>query len=109
MQIRHVWRALAAVRAANSTFAQLKSPYPSLSDAQVWRMAGVTPRLGQNDDGRIYNQVDARQLVAFAKDKHLGPLAFWEATHDRNACTGACTDIPQSPYEFSKIFASYTG
>ncbi|XVQ88157.1 cellulose binding domain-containing protein [Microbispora siamensis] len=102
----------AAVQAANSTFAQLKSLYPSLSDAQVWRMVGVTPMLGQNDDGRIYNQDDARQLVAFAKDKHLGLLAFWETTRDRNACTGAlysCTNIPQSPYEFSKIFASYTG
>ncbi|MBE3015445.1 cellulose binding domain-containing protein [Microbispora sp. NEAU-D428] len=102
----------AAVQAANSTFTQLKSLYPSLSDAQVWRMVGVTPMLGQNDDGRIYNQDDARQLVAFAKDKHLGLLAFWETTRDRNACTGAlysCTNIPQSPYEFSKIFASYTG
>ncbi|GLX07690.1 cellulose binding domain-containing protein [Microbispora sp. NBRC 16548] len=102
----------AAIQAANSTFAQLKSLYPSLSDAQVWRMVGVTPMLGQNDDGRIYNQDDARQLVAFAKDKHLGLLAFWETTRDRNACTGAlysCTNIPQSPYEFSKIFASYTG
>ncbi|MEU6430933.1 cellulose binding domain-containing protein [Microbispora sp. NPDC046973] len=102
----------AAVQAANSTFAQLKSLYPSLSDTQVWRMVGVTPMLGQNDDGRIYNQDDARQLVAFAKDRHLGLLAFWETTRDRNACTGAlysCTNIPQSPYEFSKIFASYTG
>ncbi len=102
----------AAVQAANSTFTQLKSLYPSLSDAQVWRMVGVTPMLGQNDDGRIYNQDDARQLVAFAKDRHLGLLAFWETTRDRNACTGAlysCTNIPQSPYEFSKIFASYTG
>jgi hypothetical protein len=33
-------------------------------------------------------------------------------TRDRNACTGAlyrCTNIPQSPYEFSRIFAGYTG
>ena len=31
---------------------------------------------------------------------------------DRNACTGAlyrCTNIPQSPYEFSRIFAGFTG
>jgi hypothetical protein len=50
--------------------------------------------------------------VTFAKGKHLGLLAFWETTRDRNACNGAlymCTNIAQSPYEFSKIFASYTG
>ncbi|MEZ0076767.1 cellulose binding domain-containing protein [Planotetraspora sp. GP83] len=102
----------AAVQAANSTFSQVKSLYPSLTDAQAWRMVGVTPMIGQNDDGRIYNQADARQLVTFAKGKHLGLLAFWEVTRDRNACNGAlymCTNIAQSPYEFSKIFASYTG
>ncbi|MFE1910207.1 cellulose binding domain-containing protein [Streptomyces anandii] len=102
----------AAVQAARSTFAQLRSLYPGRSDAQVWAMVGVTPMLGQNDDGHVYDQADARQLVAFAQDEHLGELAFWESTRDRNACTGAlymCTNIPQSPYEFSKIFAPYTG
>lgn len=102
----------AAVQAAQSTFAQLKSLYPGRSDAQVWAMVGVTPMLGQNDDGRIYDQADARQLVSFAQQNHPGLLAFWEMTRDRNACTGAlyqCTNIPQSPYEFSKIFAAYTG
>lgn len=102
----------AAVQAAQSTFTQLKSLYPAGSDAQVWAMVGVTPMLGQNDDGHIYDQADARQLVTFAQGKHLGELAFWETTRDRNACTGAlymCTNIPQSPYEFSKIFAAYTG
>ena len=101
-----------AVQAAQSTFSQLKALYPSRTDAQVWRMVGVTPMLGQNDDGRIYNQGDARQLVQFAQQQHLGVLAFWEMTRDRNACTGAlyrCTNIPQTPYEFSQIFAGYTG
>ncbi|MET7477316.1 cellulose binding domain-containing protein [Streptomyces sp. NPDC005648] len=102
----------AAVQAAQSTFTQLKSLYPARTDAQVWAMVGVTPMLGQNDDGHVYDQADARQLVAFAQGRHLGELAFWEATRDRNACTGAlyqCTNIPQSPYEFAKIFASYAG
>ncbi|WP_406327929.1 cellulose binding domain-containing protein [Streptomyces sp. NBC_00203] len=102
----------AAVQAAQSTFTQLKSLYPGRTDAQVWAMVGVTPMLGQNDDGHIYDQADARQLVAFAQGKHLGELAFWESTRDRNACTGAlymCTNIPQAPYEFAKIFAAYTG
>ncbi|MEV0183360.1 cellulose binding domain-containing protein [Streptomyces sp. NPDC050625] len=102
----------AALQAAQSTFTQLKSLYPGRSDAQVWAMVGVTPMLGQNDDGHVYDQTDARQLVAFAQSRHLGELAFWEATRDRNACTGAlyrCTNITQSPYEFAKIFAAYRG
>ncbi|WP_214326097.1 carbohydrate-binding protein [Nonomuraea sediminis] len=102
----------AAVQAATSTFNQLKSLYSGKSDAQLWRMVGVTPMVGQNDDGRIYNQDDARQLVTFARSKHLGTLAFWELTRDRNACNGAlykCTNIPQAPYDFAKIFVGYTG
>lgn len=101
-----------AVQAAQSTFSQLKGLYPSRTDAQIWRMLGVTPMLGKNDDGGTYDQTDARQLVTFAKANHLGMLAFWEMTRDRNACNGAlymCTNIPQQPYEFSKIFAGYTG
>ncbi len=101
-----------AVQAAQSTFSQLKGLYPSRTDAQIWRMLGVTPMLGKNDDGGTYDQNDARQLVTFAKTNHLGMLAFWEMTRDRNACNGAlymCTNIPQQPYEFSKIFAGYTG
>ena len=101
-----------AVQAARSTFAQLKSLYPARTDAQVWRMVGVTPMLGQNDDGHTFDQADARQLVTFASANHLGLLAFWETTRDRNACTGAlyrCTNIAQAPYEFSRIFAGYAG
>jgi chitinase len=101
-----------AVQAAQSTFSQLKGLYPSRTDAQIWRMLGVTPMLGKNDDGGTYDQNDARQMVTYAKTNHLGMLAFWEMTRDRNACNGAlymCTNIPQQPYEFSKIFAAYAG
>lgn len=102
----------AAVQAANSVFSQLKSVYPGKSDAQLWAMVGITPMLGQNDDGHIYDQADARQLVSFAQSKHLGMLSYWEEGRDANACNGAlykCTNIAQSPYEFSKIFAAYNG
>jgi hypothetical protein len=101
-----------AIQAAQSTFNQIKALYPSKTTAQVWRMVGVTPMLGKNDDGGTFDQTGARNLVAFAKTNHLGELSFWEETRDRNACTGAlymCTNIPQSPYEFSKILAGFTG
>jgi hypothetical protein len=103
---------VAATQAAQATHDQLKTIYTSLSDAQLWAMVGVTPMLGRNDDGSVYDQNDARQLVTFARQHHVGGLGFWETTRDRNACNGAlyqCTNIPQQPYEFSKIFAPYTG
>jgi hypothetical protein len=102
-----------AVQAAQSTFNQLKTLYPAKSDAQLWQLVGVTPMLGQNDDGGTFSLANASQLVAFAQGKHLGLLSFWEMTRDRNACTGGslttCTNVPQTPYQFSKIFAGFTG
>ncbi len=100
-----------AQQAAQATHDQIQSLY-GLPDAAAWRMVGVTPMLGQNDDGHIFDQNAARSLVSFAKLHHLGELAFWEVTRDRNACNGAlfqCTKVPQQPYEFSRIFAGYTG
>jgi hypothetical protein len=50
--------------------------------------------------------------VAFANSNHVGFMSFWEANRDRNACTGAlfqCTNVTQTPFEFSKIFAGFTG
>jgi chitinase len=101
-----------AIAAARATQAQVKSIF-GLSDAAAWKKVGVTPMLGVNDSrNEIFYQDDARELVAFAKTVHLGMLSFWEQGRDANACTGAlykCTNVPQSPYEFARIFAGYTG
>jgi chitinase len=104
-----------AIQAAQSTVSQLRTLYPSRTDAELRRMVGVTPMIGQNDSisvGETFFQADARELVQHAQAQHLGMLSFWETTRDRNACTGAlyrCTNVPQQPYEFSRIFAGFTG
>lgn len=102
----------AALQAAQSTHDQLRALYPAKSDAQLWAMVGVTPMIGENDDHNVFSLDAARRLVTFAQQHHLGELAFWEETRDRNACSGAlyqCTNVPQQPYDFSKIFAQFTG
>jgi len=101
-----------AIKAAKSTQAQIKTLY-GLTDAAAWKKIGVTPMLGVNDSrNEIFYTSDATQLVTFAKSVHLGMLSFWEMTRDRNACNGSlvnCTNVPQTAYQFSKIFAGYTG
>jgi len=76
-------------------------------------MIGVTPMIGQNDNSsEVFYQSDMQQLLTFAQQQHLGELAFWDVTRDGNACTGSlskCTDITQTPYEFSKMIAPYQG
>jgi hypothetical protein len=100
-----------AIQAVKSTKDQIKTIYGN-SDAAAFTMVGVTPMLGKNDDQGTFSQSDARDLIAFANTNKVGFVSFWEANRDRNACNGAlfqCTNIPQSAFEFSKIFATFKG
>jgi hypothetical protein len=100
-----------AIQAVQSTKDQLKTIFGN-SDAEAFAMVGVTPMLGKNDDQGTFTQDDARDLVTFANQNGVGYASFWEANRDRNACNGAlfqCTNIPQTAFEFSNIFAGFTG
>jgi Cellulose binding domain/Glycosyl hydrolases family 18 len=100
-----------AIQAVKSTKDQIKTVYGN-SDAAAFKMVGVTPMLGKNDDQGTFSQSDAKDLVAFANSSHIGYMSFWEANRDKNACTGAlfqCTNVSQSPFEFGKIFAGFKG
>lgn len=101
------------IQSAQATHAQILQVWPTLTSAQAWAEVGVTPMLGQNDNpSEVFGLTDAQQLVTFAQQNHLGELAFWEMTRDANACNGGlsqCTNVPQTPYQFSKLFAGFTG
>jgi hypothetical protein len=103
-----------AIEAATSTHTQLKRLYRSRSPIQLWRMVGVTPMIGVNDQAdEVFGLADASRVVAFARTKHLGRLAFWSAARDR-PCPGGprryaqddCSSIAQQPWAFSRMFAS---
>jgi Cellulose binding domain/Glycosyl hydrolases family 18/Fibronectin type III domain len=102
-----------SIDSAQATEAQLATLYPSKTAAQVWNMIGVTPMAGQNDQSdEVFSLANMQQLLAFAQTEHLGELGFWDVTRDGNACTGSlsdCTDVSQTPYEFSEIIAPYQG
>jgi len=102
-----------AIQAATSTRAQIASVWPNLTTAQTWATVGLTPMLGQNDTAsEVFTVANAQQVLTFAQQNHLGELGFWDVTRDGNACNGGlneCTNIPQTPYQFSKLFAAYAG
>ncbi len=107
-----------AIDAAMSLFGQLKTQYGSAkSDAQLWQMVGVTPMIGRNDvPSEVFDQEDARQLLAFAQQYGLGRLAMWSLNRDRQDPAGALgyasptsSSILQQPYEFASIFKVFGG
>jgi hypothetical protein len=103
-----------AIQSAQSVRAQIASVWTGLSTAQTWAMVGVTPMIGQNDQAdEVFGLSDAQQLVTFADQNHLAELAFWAVTRDQACANGGglstCTEITQTPYQFSKLFAAFTG
>ncbi len=104
-----------AIHAARATRNQLARLYPAKSDAAVWRMVGVTPMLGVNDDPKeVFTIQNAKQLTAFAKQKHVGRLAMWSANRD-HPCAGIhqarnnCSGLGAADWAFSKIFRTFAG
>lgn len=105
-----------AIQAANSLHGQLKNLYAGFSDAKLWSMVGMTPMIGMNDvTTEVFDQQEAREVLAFAQEKSIGKLSFWSLNRDRQNPNGAIgyvenssSSILQSPYEFSNLFKVFT-
>jgi chitodextrinase len=104
----------AVIAAANATLGQMAQIWPEKTDAQRRRMLGVTPMIGRNFNGRIFQIEDGNQLVAWANANDIGLLAFWSVGRDNGGCPGGgvsptCSSIAQSTYQFTTIFTGFTG
>ena len=100
-----------AIEAAQDTLAFAQTVWPSMTYANI----GVTPMIGINDDSaEDFTEADARSLVSFAQQNHLGRLAFWSVDRDQ-PCAGSanslsqCSEISQSSLDFTRIFTQFTG
>ncbi len=105
-----------AIQAATNLFNQLKSVYGSAkTDAQLWQMVGITPMIGLNDvTTEVFDQQEAREVLAFAEQLGIGRLSFWSLNRDRQNLGGTLnhvdlmsSSILQSQFEFSRIFGTF--
>jgi hypothetical protein len=105
-----------AIQAATSLFNQLKSVYGSAkTDAQLWQIVGIAPMIGLNDvTTEVFDQQEAREVLAFAEQHGIGRLSFWSLSRDRQNANGTLnyvdlmsSSILQSPFEFSRIFGTF--
>lgn len=100
-----------AIDAANSTFSQVQGIIPNMS----WSKIGVTPMIGVNDDtAEVFSEQNARTLLSFAQQKHLGELSFWSEGRDNGGCANGsvsptCSGIAQGAFDFSSIFGAFAG
>ncbi|KAH9394709.1 hypothetical protein TYRP_004766 [Tyrophagus putrescentiae] len=103
----------AVIAAGESVVKQMQLVWPSKPVSELYAMLGVTPMIGRNYNGKIFDISHAKELVAWAKQKKIGHLAYWSLGRDKGCAGGAispdCSSIAQSELEFAKIFQSYAG
>jgi hypothetical protein len=80
-----------AIQAGTSLFNQLKSLYGTAkSDAQLWKMVGITPMIGMNDvRSEIFDQQEAREVLAFTQSKGISRISIWSLNRDYQSSAGA--------------------
>ncbi|GAA2791902.1 chitinase [Saccharopolyspora taberi] len=104
----------AVIAAAESTLGQMKQIWPDAGDAELKAQLGITPMIGRNYNGKIFDQSHARQLVDWAGANRIGLLSFWSAGRDNGGCPGGpvspeCSSIEQGDFEFTNIFKGFGG
>jgi glycosyl hydrolase family 18 (putative chitinase) len=107
----------AAVRAADSTHAELASIFPSLTSAQRWTMLGLTMLPGIDDFPKkteITSLADASTMLSFAQQNGLNFLSIWAIQRDNGGCPGTtdsntCSGITQNTWDFSHELEPFTG
>lgn len=99
-----------SVQAAESLFEQLGALYPEKTDAERWRMIGLTPMIGLNDTmPQTFTLDDAALLRDFVIEKGIRQIAMWSFNRDKAcggsaaALTDSCSGIAQDNFAFSAI------
>ena len=97
-----------AVQAVQSTLAQLRTVWPTATDAELYGVLGATPMIGQNDvAGEVFTLADAQILTTFAQSHGLGLVSFWAINRDQ-PCRGGglatCSQAQTVNYAFHDVF-----
>jgi hypothetical protein len=92
-----------ALQSADATAKQIQSVVGGSLGA-AYRMLGITPMIGHNDDGEVFSLANAQSLAAYAKQHAVGLLAFWAIQRDEK-CPGGlnldtCSGVNGSSFEF---------
>ncbi|MFD9004602.1 ricin-type beta-trefoil lectin domain protein [Streptomyces sp. NPDC059582] len=99
------------LRAAEGLKTALKNAY-GYSDDQAYRGMGISSMNGITDQNETVTVADFRTILGYAQQHHLARLTFWSVNRDR-PCTGgvadSCSGVGQQNWDFTRVFAQYTG
>ncbi|GLY06767.1 glycosyl hydrolase [Actinoplanes sp. NBRC 101535] len=98
--------------ATEAVHADMAAIWTGRSDAQLYRMLGITPMIGVNDTGPVTTVAHAKTVLSFAEEKNLAFVRFWSINRDNGDCADGslsfdCSGIDQNDYAFTKLFADF--
>jgi chitinase len=101
-----------AIGSLTDAATQLVSAVQGLTMDQAWRMLGVIPMIGKNDDAEVFSLDDAKAVAAFAVQKRLGLVSFWSIDRDQVCPKGAdynsCSTVDPTNFAFDQILQTVT-
>lgn len=85
---------------------QLRLIYPLKSEAELYKMIGLTPMIGLNDDGTTFTADDARVVTDYAINKNIGLMSYWALQRDQIGSGGLAiySQVNTQHHEFFNIF-----
>ncbi|KAG7697820.1 hypothetical protein KL930_000125 [Ogataea haglerorum] len=72
-----------------------------LTEEQAWRMTGLCPMIGYNDDNTVFSLEDFDRVLAFAKSKNVALVTYWAINRDQVAPTRDMLKLKKNVYAFS--------
>lgn len=97
-----------AIGAVQAVVSQLATLYPNKTEAQLYQMIGITPMIGQNDDGTHFSPNDAQKVAAFASNYQVARLSYWAFQRDQIGTGNLAiySGDNTSNFQFYQIFSS---
>lgn len=101
------------IQAAEGLKTALKNAY-GYTDDQAYRGMGISSMNGITDVNETVTPANFETILSYAQQHHLARLTFWSVNRDR-PCSGAypnddtCSGVAQTAWQFTSIFARYTG
>jgi hypothetical protein len=92
-----------AISAIEGTKANLAAIYPEKTAAELYKLIGVIPMIGQNDvAGEMFTFQDAVQTAQYAKQKGLNLISMWSLVRDFPGMSdlSTCTQNPAQTKDY---------
>lgn len=99
------------LRAAEGLKTALKNAY-GYSDDQAYRGMGISSMNGITDVNETVTVADFQTILGYAQQHHLARLTFWSVNRDRPCTSGvadSCSGVSQQNWDYTRVFAKYTG